>query len=176
MTTFDIILLFVLGGFSFYGFLFGLISLLGSILSLVLGLWVANTFYLTFLDWTQGLIGQTQYTLPDGLGRILSFTVLFILVSRITAILFKMANKAFNILSIIPFASLVNRLLGVLFGLVEGGLILGLAFYLLTIYPWLSGFVENYLEGSVVAPYIIKSFDLVLPFLPDLWGKVQAWL
>lgn len=55
MPIFDIILLIILAGFVFYGLFFGLIRTFGSLVGMVVGLWLTFIFYLTVFGWVKNL-------------------------------------------------------------------------------------------------------------------------
>src|SRR6056297_3190339 len=111
MTIFDFILLFIWAGFLFYGFFFGFIRTLGSLLGIIIGAWLASLFYLDLFY----LIQPVFFGL-DNIGKIISFLIVFGLITKLISFLVLIIDQTFNILSIIPFLKTINRLLGVVLG------------------------------------------------------------
>jgi len=171
MSTFDIILILIIAGFVFHGLFFGLIRTLGSIVGIIVGIWLANIFYLPLYELIKNLfLGH------DTLGRAVVFVILFVIINRLIGFGFAILDGTYNILSIVPFLKTINRLSGALFGLIEGGLLLGVGLYALKQYPFLYSFLEKYIAKSQVAPYLINYAAMIIPFLPNLWEKINEWL
>jgi len=111
MTIFDTILLIILAGFVFYGLFFGLIRTLGSLVGIVAGAWLASRLYLSVYEWAENLFFGY-----DNLGKVVTFIILFVLINRLVGFAFTLLDKAFNIISIVPFLKTINRLAGHLAG------------------------------------------------------------
>lgn len=160
MTIFDFILLFVWAGFLFYGLFFGFIRTLGSLLGVIIGAWLAGLLYLDIFNlvepWFFGL---------DNLGKIIVFLVLFLIIVKLVSLAVSVADRAFDIISIIPFLKTINRLLGGILGFFEGVVVLGLALYGLALVSSFSGTVGGWLVNSQVAYWLIKIIGLIVPFL-----------
>ncbi len=169
MSYFDIGLLAVLAGFVFNGLAKGMIRLLGQIVGLIIGAYVASHFYLTFYQW-----GESMVNWGEGTEKFLSFTIIFILTTSLIGILFTMIEKVFDLISIIPFTKLINRLLGGALGLLQGSLMLGLFLFVAARYAWIGGFIGVNLANSVVAPWLIKVANIILPVLPDALRALQS--
>ena len=120
MSFFDLILLLLLFGFVWFGFWNGLIRTLGGILGLILSVFVAG-------QWYEVVALKLLPFLSDNLSlaRLLSFILVFVITQFIVISLLKVINKIFSL----PVLNILNRLGGAIFGLLEGGLILGLALY-----------------------------------------------
>lgn len=169
MSYFDIGLLIVLAGFIFNGLSKGLIRLLGQIVGLIIGAFVASHFYLTFYKW-----GASMVNWGEGTEKFLAFTILFILVTSLIGVVFVMIEKVFNLISIIPFTKLINRLLGGVLGLVEGSLALGLLLYVAARYAWIGGLMGTNLVESHVAPWLVKFTNIIVPVLPEALRALQS--
>ncbi|MFH1522764.1 MAG: CvpA family protein [Patescibacteria group bacterium] len=169
MTIFDTILLIILAGFVFYGLFFGLIRTLGSIVGIVVGAWLASRYYLLVFDWLQDLFFGF-----DNLGKVLAFIILFTVINRLIGFLFSLLNKAFDIISIIPFLKTINRLAGAALGFIEGALILSLILYVAAKYSIIGSWFGNMLTGSYVAPFLLKFVKVLLPLLPEVLKKLQS--
>lgn len=169
MSYFDIALLVVLAGFVFNGLAKGMIRLLGQIVGLIIGAYVSSRFYLTFYEW-----GESMVDWGEGTEKFLSFVILFILTTSLIGFVFIMIEKVFNLISIIPFTKLINRLLGGALGLVEGALTLGLLLYVASRYAWIGGVFGSHLADSQVSPWLIKVANIIVPVLPDALRALQS--
>lgn len=169
MSYFDIGLLIVLLGFVANGLAKGLIRLLGQVVGLIIASYAASHFYLTFYEW-----GKDMVNFGDGTEKFLSFIILFILVSSVIGAVFIVIEKIFNLISIIPFTKLINRLLGGALGLLEGSLSLGLILFVAARYTWIDSLLGNQLIASKVAPALIKVATIIMPFLPDALKALKS--
>jgi len=169
MSYFDIGLLVILLGFVGNGLSKGLIRLLGQVVGLIVGSYVASHFYLTFYEWGKGFANFSE-----GTEKFLAFIILFILVTSVVGAAFILIEKIFDLVSIIPFTKLINRLLGGALGLLEGSLSLGLILYVAARYAWIGGLLGKQLVGSHVAPYLVKVTTIIMPFLPDALKTLKS--
>lgn len=160
MTIFDAILLISLSGFVFYGLFFGLIRVIGSIFGIIIGAFVASHFYLTFFNLIHGVFFGL-----DNLGKVIAFFIVFGLAFRLTVFGFALLDKAFNIISIIPFLKTFNRIGGALLGFVEGSLFIGLVLFVLSKYTLINYFLGKWIIGSRLAPFFISFTNVLKPFL-----------
>lgn len=164
MSFFDLILLLLLFGFVWFGFWNGLIRTLGGIIGLVLAVFVAG-------QWYEVVALKLLPFLSDNLSlaRLLSFILVFIVTQFIIISLLKVINKIFSL----PILNILNRLTGAFFGLIEGGLILGLGLYFstkLTLIPsW-----EELLNSSNIAPTLISFGKILQPLLPQVLKQIQS--
>jgi membrane protein required for colicin V production len=165
----DIILIIFLAGFIFYGFFFGLIRTVGSLAGVIVGLWGASHYYLPFYEWSENIfLGHPI------IGKIISFLILFGAIKTAVSFLFSILDKTFNLLSIIPFLKLFNRIGGAILGFLEGSLLLGVILLVATRYNIFSGLINNLLVGSKIAPIVNKVAGLVVPLIPELLDKVRG--
>ncbi len=169
MVIFDVVLLIILAGFVFYGLFFGLIRTLGSLAGVVAGAWLASRYYLAVFDWAENLFFGY-----GNLGKVICFILLFIIINRLIGFGFSLLDKAFNIISIIPFLKTINRLAGAVLGFIEGGLVLGLILYVAAKYSFIGTWFGNLLSNSSIAPFLLKFVNVLLPLLPDMLKKLQG--
>lgn len=170
MTIIDISLLVLLGGFILAGFWFGVIHMIGSLLGLVFGALIAGRYYAGAASWAAPFLGGNT-----NLAGILMFFLIFVLVNRLVGVLFLVVDKVFKIVAIIPFLKTFNRLLGALFGLIEGTLVLGLAVYFAGRLPVNASF-ELALRASQVAKALNVIGTLLAPLLPKALQALQSVL
>ena len=164
MPIFDIVLLIILLGFIFYGLFFGLIRTLGSLLGVVVGLWLTFVFYLQVFEWVKNLFFS-----HDLAGKIVVFIFLFTIINRLIGFIFAVLDRTFDLLSIIPFLKTINRLAGAALGFFEGGLVLGMV--LLYVAQTSYG---AWLASSQVAPFLIKFTKAIVPLVPQLLDKLKG--
>jgi membrane protein required for colicin V production len=169
MSYFDIALIVIVLGFVFNGLAKGLIRLLGNIVGLIVGAFVASRFYLPFYEWSQNIFGSRE-----NLGKVVSFIVVFVLVTMVIDWVFVILEKIFNVISIIPFTKLINRLLGGAVGVLEGSFFIGLILFVVSRYVWIGSLFGDNLISSQVAPFFLKIVQIVMPFLPDALKALQS--
>ena len=169
MSYFDIGLLVILISFVCNGLAKGLIKLLGQVVGLIVASYVASHSYLIFYEWGKNLVNWSE-----GTEKFLSFIILFVLITTIVGFAFVLIEKVFDLISIIPFTKLINRLLGGALGLLEGSLSLGLILFVAVRYAWIGGLMGKQLVDSQVAPWLIKVATIVMPFLPDTLKALKS--
>jgi len=168
MILFDLILLIILGGFVAYGLWFGLIHTLGVLVGTIAGAFLAARWYDDVASWLGFLFGGRE-----NLAKVICFLILFIIINRLVGLVFWLVDKIFSFLKIIPFLSTINRLLGAVFGFLEGVLVLGLTLYLAERYP-IGDWFMNYLADSKVADYFITVGKILMPLLPEVLKQIKA--
>jgi membrane protein required for colicin V production len=169
MIIFDIVLAVILATFIFSGLRKGLIRSLGSIVGLILGAFVASHFYLTFFEWGRSLAGD-----HEAIGKVIAFIVLFIVVTSLINLVFFLIEKVFNLLAIIPGSRYINNILGALLGLLEGSLFLGLIVFVASRYAIIGNLFGDNLAKSVIAPWLLKIVNIVLPILPEALKALKS--
>ena len=121
MNIIDLILIFILAFVTASGFFFGLIRVLGALITIVASIMLAGIFY--------GILsGYLQPYLLDNenLSRIAAFIIIYWLSSLFLSFVVKIVNKIFNL----PILKTVNRLLGGVIALIGAVLTLSVFFYL----------------------------------------------
>lgn len=171
MLVFDAILLIILAGFIFYGLFFGLIRTVGSLLAVVIGVWLASLLYEPAYDWASG-----QWGAFGTLGKVAVFFLLYGLINRLVALGFSLLDHLFDLLSIIPFLKTINRLAGALFGLLEGALVIGLVLYAISGQPVVGAWLSRSLSDSQAAPYFLKFIGLIKPLFPEVLRVLKSLL
>lgn len=160
MTHFDVILLIILGGFALFGFWFGLIRTIGSLIGTVAGAFVSSHYYGPIANWVWSITGGSQNVV-----KLAVFILVFAIINRLMGFIFWLIEKVFNILKIIPFLSTLNRLLGAILGLFEGTLIIGLILFFIGKFPFSDWLMGSLLKSSLAA-VLIKISSLLWPLLP----------
>lgn len=169
MSIFDISLIIIIAGFTLSGLFKGLIRLLGHLVGLIIGAYVASHFYLLFFNWWQGIFNG-----HDSIGKVVSFIVLFIVVTRLTDLLFFLIEKFFNFLAFIPGSKYINNLLGAALGFLEGCLFLGLIIFVASRYSLIGNFFGEQLINSQIAPFLLKVVKIILPIVPEALKALKS--
>ncbi|OQX71798.1 hypothetical protein B6D52_00135 [Candidatus Parcubacteria bacterium 4484_255] len=166
MTLFDLVLFLVLLGFVWFGLWRGLIRTISGIATFVLSLMIASRL-------CEILALKVLFFLKNNfvLSRVLSFLFIFFIAQAIIFFIFRAINKAFDF----SVLKIFNRLAGALFGLIEGGLILGFALYFSSKLP-LGTAWTNFLETSIFAGPLIAFSNILLPLLPEAIKQARPLL
>ncbi len=155
----DILLIVIVGAFALFGLFFGLVHTLGSLIGAVLGIIVATHFIEPTVEAFGFLLGG------GSIAKIVIFVILFLLVSRIVGLVFWVLEKIFGLVSVVPFASSINRLLGGVFGFIEGSLVVGIVlFYAMQVLP--EDTLLTLLQNSTVADAMVgmvSNMQLLFP-------------
>lgn len=100
------------------------------------------------------------------------FILSFLIIHRLVLIAVWFAKKFFNILTLLPFVSLANRISGGIFGLFEGAVFAGMAVYGLSKIP-LSDKLTAYLSTSPVAGKLQAFGGYALTWVPTVLEWMQ---
>ncbi len=141
------------------------LNLLASILGIVLSVRFYDIFFETF-----PFIGFGS----DGLGRVLSFIVVLSIISFILSFGFKFLAKILKIITSLPIISFFNRLMGGVFGLLQGLFIIGAILLVLSHYAFLDSLLNFVISNSEISPAFIKAVYWVKPFLPEAFKVIQS--
>ena len=108
--------------------------------------------------------------------KFVAFFAIFTIINRLVVLIFHLLDKAFSLLSIIPFMKSINRLGGVILGAVEGVLTVGIALYVISKFVPNSSFVVKTLNDSQIAHYLVMLSKLLTTLLPDAFDKIKSVL
>ncbi|MCR4314404.1 MAG: CvpA family protein, partial [Candidatus Uhrbacteria bacterium] len=108
----DIVLIVIVGAFVFFGFFFGLVHTLGSLVGTIIGIFFASRLVDPTFETFGFLFGGGTFA------RILIFVIIFFLITRLVGLVFWIFEKAFGVFSWIPFAKSIDKLLGGFFGFI----------------------------------------------------------
>ncbi|MFA4831067.1 MAG: CvpA family protein [Patescibacteria group bacterium] len=161
MNLIDVILLIIIAGFGMFGLWFGLIHTLGSLIGTVAGAYLASRYYEPMADWLTSITGW-----GENFSRVLMFIIAFMIINRLVGFGFWIVDKMTSIFTNLPFIKGINRFLGLIFGLFEGVLTIGLIIYFIERFPLGAWFMER-LADSTVAPFTTSLAAVLIPLLPD---------
>ena len=168
MIILDVILLLIIAGFVFYGLFFGLIRTIGSLLGLVIGAWAAVYSYQIAFDFIQSM--AFGY---DVLGKTLTFFVIFTISNRLVTLIFAILDRTFDFFSIIPFLKTINRLAGAIFGLIEGGILLGFVLYTAQSFEFVQQLIDKFGANSKIIPYLTRFVEVLRPIMPQVLDQLK---
>lgn len=161
MSFFDIVLIIIIAGFGLFGFWFGIVHTIGSLVGTVAGAFIASRFYEPLAGWLMGVTGW-----GENVSKVVMFIVIFIVINRLVGFGFWLADRVFSIVTDLPFIRSLNRLLGLLFGVFEGMLTIGLAIYFIERFPLSEPFMQRVAE-SMIAPICSTMAYVLVPLLPQ---------
>ena len=124
MTIADIVLIIFLVGFAWNGWRRGAIATIGQLIGIIVAFLAARAAYPLASGW----IGMLMPSHAD-LGRLISFLIIFVLVNQLVRFIFSLLDALFHILTIIPFLSTINKLIGFFLGIAVGIMTIGGAVY-----------------------------------------------
>ncbi len=166
MTFFDLILIIILFGFIWFGFWNGFVQAIGGIISLVIALFIASRWYSVIATRILPFIGENM-----NLAKLLGFIGVFIIARVLMFLLIKIIDKVFSL----PILSIFNKIGGAVFGLLEGGLVIGVILFLSTKFP-LGNKWGLLLKSSSLAPSLIGFGKLLTPLIPQALKEIKSLL
>ncbi|MBU1487804.1 CvpA family protein [bacterium] len=165
MNWLDITFLVIIGINGLLGLWRGLIREVFTLLGIVGGVLIASRTYELTLPFVERFIANPN------LAKIVSFILIFLIAAILIHILGVAISKLFKTL----FLGWLDRIFGLLFGLVKGVAIVLIVILLLSKFPL--GNSEKLLESSIVVPYAFILLEFFLPLLPeDFSGILQKLL
>jgi len=109
--------------------------------------------------------------------KIIAFLVIFIVVDRVIALIFHLIAKVVGLISFIPFLKTINRIAGLILGLTEGILIVGLIIYIIIKFLPNTPFVSDNLATSSVANFLVAAVSYMSSWaMSDALTQVQGIL
>lgn len=162
MSIFDLALIIIILGFVINGLFKGIIKMTGSIVALFLGIFLASRLYLVFYSFISTYISGSANIL-----KIIAFVIILLLSAKIIELIFKLIEKVFKIAAFIPGSKFLNNILGAVFGLILGSLLLGIIIHFMGHYLDLSGVVSNLINSSKIVPLLLEVNKISVVFLPE---------
>lgn len=165
MITFDYILLAIIIIIGLLGFKKGFIESLGSVLGIVAAALIASRFYPLLADRFGG----------SNMWNVIAFVIIFGLAVKIVGLAFWIIGKIFRIVTVLPFVSSMDRLLGLVLGTVEGIFVLAVILNFALKYP-INEWVVWQMSHSVVARTLLTIGSVFVPLFPDAVKKIKSFL
>ncbi len=158
MEVIDIILIALLVLFTLAGFYFGFVHTAGSLIGLVIGIYSASYF--------TGLVSTEFIILSGPKTKVIVFIVTMFIVTRVISWLVDLLDETLNILSIIPFLKTINKLLGGVFGFIEGGVLL-VAIAFVSEIVLTEGVLRESILSSQIINWLSWTTDLIVWIFPQ---------
>ncbi len=159
MNLADILLLVLLLGFVWNGWRRGAIATFGQLVGIVASFFVARATYGMITGWVAVILpGRTEWS------HAVAFLIIFIIVNQLCRFIFSFLDALFNILTIIPFLSTINKLLGAVLGIAVGITFIGGAVYT-AIFMHIDDRWVAWFTHATVGRYAETIFYRVLGFL-----------
>ncbi len=138
----------------------GLIKMVVHFVGLLLGIFLAGRFY-------QALGEKLTFIGTDKAASVAAYVIILVAVMVVAAIVAWLLSKALSAVAL----GWVNRLGGGLFGLLQGGVLLGAA---LAIWAKYGGGGDT-ISNSILGSFLLDKFPLVLALLPSEFGTVRSF-
>lgn len=161
MSFFDIALLLLIAGFALFGLWYGLVRTVGSLIGTVVGIYVASRYYEPLANWVIGRTGWSENHV-----RIVIFIASFLLITKLIGLLFWLLGKVLSVFTQIPFVKSIDKILGLVFGALEGAVVIGISLYFIARFPVSLPFMDG-LAHSQIAPPLVRVASIVVPLLPE---------
>jgi membrane protein required for colicin V production len=171
MNPFDILIIVIFGFCLVRGLFRGLVKEVSSIIGVLGGFYAAYSYYIVVAKGLSRFIADAAYL------NILSFLIIFCLILIIINILGIIIKYLLNI----AFLGWVDRIFGVLFGMIKGILIVSVIFIILTAFLPKGASI---IKSSILAPHVIWvsenmakviSKDMKRDFSDKLEELKKAW-
>jgi membrane protein required for colicin V production len=161
----DFIIVLVLVGFGVFGFVLGMIQVVGGLVGLVAGTWLANQWHLPLGKWLANVL-----PVSPRISSLLAFILILVVVQRAMALGFYWLGRMLRLLRFIPFFKSFNRIAGGLLGLLEGALLLG--FILQMAHASHLPGLESWSRQSLLFPWLVSLVEVAQRVLP--WLNLPA--
>ena len=163
MNYLDIIFIIIIVSCTFWGLKKGLIKVVGGIIGIFVGIYFAGLLYSQVSDWLMDLLGFSSQTAGD----ILGYIVVFIVANRLFALLILILDKIFSL----PIIGGINRILGGIFGLIEGVLIVSIITIVLSNLAFIGA--DSVLAESKIVPLTNPIFEFIKPIFPKGFESIS---
>lgn len=161
MCVLDIILLIPVAWLAYRGFSKGLILSLTSLVALIAGIWLSIHFSGLVANWLLNDMGfNSRYM------NIISFVITFIA----TVILIQLIGKLLSKVTELATLGIINRMLGLLFGLMRAALYLGILVFIINSVDLNSKLITEDMRND---SFLYKPLSRVVP---RIWPVVKEWL
>lgn len=161
MSLFDIALLIIISSFALFGLWFGLVHTLGSLIGTIFGVYLASRYYESAAGW---IIGFTHWN--QNYVKVIIFVITFVLITRLVGFAFLIMEKVLTIFTRLPFIHGLDRLLGAIFGALEGAVVVGVSLFFISRFPISLSFMDG-MAHSQLAPPLVNLASILVPLFPE---------
>ncbi len=118
--------------------------------------------------WYEGAAvwAQSHFAGSLNVWKVIIFILLFILINRLVGLLFYILEKIFGIVTNLPFLKSIDRLAGAVIGLLEGAVVLGGLVFIANRFPF--GLEEKLFAVSALKNYFLAVFNILMPLVPEV--------
>ena len=161
MSVIDIVLLIPVVWFAYKGFSKGLILSLTSLLALFAGIWISIHFSDMVADWLRNDMG-----FDNSYMSIISFVLTFVIVVVVIQILGNLLDKLVKMAEL----GIINRLFGMMFGLLRVALFLGILVFVINSIDTKGKLITGEMRNK---SYLYNPLSKVIP---GIWPLVKDWM
>jgi uncharacterized membrane protein required for colicin V production len=165
---FDVFIIVILLLFILWGAVVGIVGMVGNLLGFVAGIILGSKYYLILADFVNKIFPKFN----DQLVNVISFIVVLAIISKLVSMA---VNLIFKVISIIPFAKTINKLIGGFVGLIGGILIAGAVVFMLSRYPF-TPWIKEALLLSQLSPTLLLFFKPLTLLLPEVLKEIKSLL
>ncbi|MFA5134115.1 MAG: CvpA family protein [Patescibacteria group bacterium] len=108
---------------------------------------------------------QSHFAGSLNVWKVICFILLFVIINRLVGLLFYILEKMFNVITSLPFLKSINRLAGAILGLIEGAVVIGGLVFISNKFPF--GLEEKLFAASTLKGYFLHVFNILLPLVPQ---------
>ncbi|MBU0531022.1 MAG: CvpA family protein [Candidatus Uhrbacteria bacterium] len=159
----DLIIIIIVFAFAFYGLFFGFVSTLGSLAATIFGIYLSSRLVNPLMN----LFGTDAI-----MTRVVLFVILFLLVSKLFGIVIWVLEKVWGVFRIIPLTGLLDRVLGLALGIIEGIIVVAIVMYYALVYLPPDG-ISLALDGSFFGTYVLQVGDWLKALLPAIIYEID---
>jgi membrane protein required for colicin V production len=161
MSLFDIVLLIIIGSFALFGLWFGLVHTLGSLIGTAFGVYLASRFYEPVANWVINFTGVGQNYI-----KVTVFIISFLVITRLVGFVFWVLQRFLTMFTRMPFIHGLDRIMGAIFGFLEGSVIVGVSLFFIARFPISIPFMDG-MANSKLAPPLVKLASILIPLFPE---------
>jgi uncharacterized membrane protein required for colicin V production len=165
MVSLDYILLGLILVIGLLGFKKGFLESLGSIIGIIVAVIIASRYFPVVATW----FGDSNFS------KVIAFILIFSVSIKIVSLMFWVFGKIFRIITILPFVSSFDKLLGLILGLVEGIFVLSVILHFLLKYP-LNDWLLWQMSISSVASVLLVIGSVFVPLFPEALKSIKSAL
>ncbi|MFC2058046.1 CvpA family protein [Chloroflexota bacterium] len=163
MNWLDAVVIVILAIPTILGFKRGLIKSVIPLVGVIVGIVLAGRFHGSVADWLSNWIESSSQA------EIAGFAIIFVVVCLVAMLVARVISGFLHAL----FLGWVDRLGGVAFGLVLGGVIAGALVALMAKYPFWG--LDETIQDSSLAAFLLDRFPFVLGLLPGDFEAVRRF-
>ena len=165
MIALDYILLATILIWAVFGFRKGFLQTLGSLIGIIIAVIIASRFYPIL----SAYFGSTNVS------DLLAFITIFGISIKLIGIIFWVFGKIFEVVTVLPFISSFDSLLGAVLGLVQGIFMSGIVLYFLSKHP-INEWVIDQMMNSPISAVLLKITYIFVPLFPEAIKTIKSFL